>query len=105
MCVFLPPVYICMRKGHNAGTLIINIILTLCGLLGGIIHALCVEVISCLHATGLVFLPPVGLYCVHGKCSLDVLICFLLTLTWFGGMWYGIWRADKPQGFVKTKGQ
>ena len=89
----LPPVFLCMRGKKGCGALILNIILTILFIFPGVIHAFWLDGVPCLSAFLCVFLPPVGLYCSTKKCNLDILICFLLTLCWIGGVWYAFWKA------------
>ena len=90
--VLLPPVLLCMRKGHSCCDIVICILLTLLGVVPGILYAFWKIGIPCCTALLCILLPPVGMCCAHGCCC-ETLICLLLTFTWIGGVWYALWQV------------
>ena len=84
--VFLPPVLLCCRKECNCCSMFLCILLTILGIIPGSIYAFMKTGLPCCTATLCWLLPPVAV-CCHGTCYQGI-ICLLLTLTWFGGVWY-----------------
>merc|ERR1711935_16051 len=95
LAVLLPPVYLCLR-GHKLCTILIDILFTLLGLWPGMIYALVQERTGCCSECLICFLPPLGLYLTHKACTCDVIICLLFCLTIFGGIFWAVWKCDKP---------
>ena len=89
---FLPPLLV-YRTFKTQKEFWICIILCFCFWFPGVIYAFTkngmkfeISLLCCL-------LPPIGLYLSTKKCDLDIVICCLLSLTWFCGCWWALWKA------------
>ena len=89
-----PPLLVYQRRQCN-WEFWVCIVLMICGWFPAILWAFHVEGIPFFKNLLCLFLPPLGLFCGNGGCSIDVLICCILTLfTVFGGVFWAYYKFD-----------
>merc|ERR1712039_767969 len=93
LACILPPVFACLR-GHSVCQVVVSVLLTLLGIIPGIIWSLVCDGVACCNAVLMALIPTLGLYCSTKKCNCDIVICLLLGLTYFGGVWWAIWKSQ-----------
>lgn len=86
--MLLPPVLVWMRRKKACNEFWINLVLTIFGWFGGILHAFWLDGVPCIHNICCLLLPPLGLYLSKKKCDSQIGICAVLCLTFFGAGWY-----------------